>query len=353
MVTIRERTEQIERETLSKYAALAVETRGRAVEEEKCPIRTDYQRDRDRIIHACKAFRRLSRKTQVFISPREDHYRTRLTHTLEVAQIAATIAKALRLNEELTEAIALGHDVGHTPFGHAGEWALDRQYRRWDPDAHFYHNEHSLRVVDVLEKDGKGLNLTFETRDGILKHSKGMRDLDESLTDDPPATLEGMVVRVADRIAYINHDIDDSIRAGIIQPEDLPADCVRILGDRHSARISTMVGDVVENSLDCPELRISPNIMRAMNDLKDFLFEHVYTGTSVAKREEKKVSGLIEALFTHYMTAADSLPGHPRIADLPTKERARLVCDYIAGMTDRFANDKYTELFLPRGWGTP
>lgn len=350
---IRERTENLERETLSPYAALAAETRGRAVEEEKCPIRTDYQRDRDRIIHACKAFRRLSRKTQVFISPREDHYRTRLTHTLEVAQIAATISKALRLNEELTEAISLGHDVGHTPFGHAGEWALDREYRKYDPAAHFHHNEHSLRVVDVLEKGGEGLNLTFETRDGIFHHTKGMQDLGESLTEDPPATLEGMVVRIADRIAYINHDIDDAIRAGLIRAEDLPADCACVLGDRHSARISTMVGDVVEKSLDSPELRMSEPVMRAMNDLKDFLFERVYTGTSIAKREGRKVSGVIEGLFEHYMTTADALPGHPRLGDLPTAERARLVTDYIAGMTDRFANDRYVELFLPRGWGTP
>jgi dGTPase len=266
--------EEAERRLLSPLAALSAESKGRVCEEEKCPIRTDFQRDRDRIIHS-KAFRRLKHKTQVFIDPEEDHYRTRLTHTLEVSQISRTVSRALHLNEDLTEAIALGHDLGHTPFGHAGESALDSAYREYVPAARFRHNEQSLRVIDILEHDGQGLNLTWEVRDGILHHSKGAKDLHLGESGSA-ATLEGRVMRVCDRIAYINHDIDDAIRAGIITEDDLPKECTEILGSRHSKRISTMVIDLVENSKDTNDISLSRDVVEATNKLKDFLFENVY-----------------------------------------------------------------------------
>lgn len=329
---IREVTEQWEVKSLSPYATLVQNSRGRQVAEEKCTIRTDFQRDRDRIIHS-KAFRRLKHKTQVFVAPEGDHYRTRLTHTLEVAQIARTIARALRLNEDLTEAIALGHDLGHTPFGHAGEYELNRLYAPG-----FTHNMQSLRVVDHLEhsKHGAGLNLTAEVRDGILCHTG----------DQKPFTLEGEIVRVADRIAYINHDIDDALRAGVITEADLPARCVKILGETHSARIDTMVNDMIRGSWGKPEIKMTPVIADAMSGLRDFLFAKVYIG-SRAKEEENKAKRLIRELYYHFCENQDAIPVS-LLTDDDDIERA--VCDYIAGMTDHYAINLYRQLFLPVGW---
>ncbi|PKM83130.1 MAG: deoxyguanosinetriphosphate triphosphohydrolase [Firmicutes bacterium HGW-Firmicutes-14] len=328
---IRLTTEQLEKDVLSPYAALSSESKGRAVSEEPCPVRTVYQRDRDRIIHS-KGFRRLKQKTQVFISPTGDHYRTRLTHTLEVAQIARTIAKALRLNEDLTEAIALGHDLGHTPFGHAGEEALNESLG--EHGMVFRHNEQSLRVVDILEP----MNLTWEVREGIVGHT-GEKD---------PETLEGCIVKIADRIAYINHDIDDAIRSGIIRGEDIPGDCIRVLGNRHNERINTMVMDMIKTSWDSPKIRMSAEVWEAMNKLRQWLFDHVYIG-SEAKREEEKAKKVLQNLFMFYLQNPDRLPG-----DLVEKESespaARIACDYVAGMTDRYALQVYKENFLPRPW---
>jgi len=332
---IRTWQEELERQTLSRYATLSAETRGRLKAEAKCPIRTDFQRDRDRIIH-CKAFRRLKHKTQVFIDPGEDHYRTRLTHTLEVSQIARTISRALRLNEDLTEAIALGHDLGHTPFGHAGERALDEVYREYVPGAHFRHNEQSLRVVDIIEKDGKGLNLTWEVRDGIVNHSKGSDDLNFD-EQEAVGTLEGQVVRIADRIAYINHDIDDSIRAGMLKEEDLPQECLAVLGYTHSQRIATMVIDLVEHSLDKPQLGMSKEVVEASNLLKDFLFKNVYAVDNSAMRELEKAERLVKELFRFYMEHPELLPQWYNAELLDVNGRARATCDFVAGMTDRYA----------------
>jgi dGTPase len=345
MTTPREEREHLEEQILSPLAAKSARSRGREQPEEPCPIRTAFQRDRDRIIH-CKAFRRLTYKTQVFIAPEADHYRTRLTHTLEVAQIGRTIARALRLNEDLTEAIALGHDLGHTPFGHAGEWALEAAYREFDPEAMFRHAEQSLRVVEVLEKDGRGLNLTYEVRDGIRTHSKGMEDLPQD-AGSGPATLEGHVVRYADRIAYINHDIDDSIRAGLIAPGDLPAGCVAVLGDSHARRITTMVTDIVQSSERQPTIAMSGEVAQATNDLKDFLFARVYQtgGTEEADRVERVLKGL----FRFYMEHPEEVPGVPPAAVEP-RQLARVVCDYLAGMTDRFAAQQFQRFYLPRRW---
>ena len=270
---VREITESLEKQILSKYAALSANTKGRLIEVAKCDIRTDYQRDRDRILHS-KAFRRLKHKTQVFISPEGDHYRTRLTHTLEVSQIARTIARALRLNEDLTEAIALGHDLGHTPFGHAGEKVLN--------DIHsggFKHNEQSLRVVDTLE-DGKGLNLTYEVRDGILKHTGSLE----------PETIEGKIVRFSDKIAYINHDIDDALRGGILEKSSIPAECMEVLGYTHNQRINTMISDIINESMDRDSIMMSSNIREATFQLRKFMFDNVYIG-SAAKVEEEKAKG--------------------------------------------------------------
>jgi len=346
---IRIQQEELERQSLSTYAALSAESKGRARHEEKCPIRTDFQRDRDRIVHA-KAFRRLKHKTQVFIDPEEDHYRTRLTHTLEVAQIARTIARALRLNEDLTEAIALGHDLGHTPFGHVGEEALDEAYREFVPGASFRHNEQGLRVVDFLERDGRGLNLTWEVRDGILHHSKGSDDIC-SESGDTDGTLEGEVVRIADRIAYINHDIDDAIRAGVLCEEDLPEDCLTVLGRRHSQRIATMVIDLVENSREKPDLNMSREVVEATNKLKDFLFRHVYELDSPRMAELEKAKHLVKELFRFHMTHPDLLPEWRRSAIKDVPGRALAVCDFIAGMTDRYAQQRYAEYFMPEAWG--
>jgi len=348
---IRIQQEELERGNLSAYAVLSAESAGRARPEERCPIRTDFQRDRDRIIH-CKAFRRLKHKTQVFIDPEEDHYRTRLTHTLEVSQIGRTIARALRLNEDLTEAIALGHDLGHTPFGHAGEQALDEVYREYVPGASFRHNEQSLRVVDFLERDGQGLNLTREVRDGLLHHSKGSGDISFEAGGEN-GTLEGQIVRIADRIAYINHDIDDAIRAGMLSEAGLPADCVFVLGRGQSTRIAGMVIDLVENSREKSALAMSAEVLTATNSLKDFLFERVYGPNAAGPRVEelRKAGNLVKELFRFYMERPDLLPEW-RCAETETTDgRARVVCDFIAGMTDRYAQRRYAEHFMPEAWG--
>ncbi|MCL6519801.1 MAG: deoxyguanosinetriphosphate triphosphohydrolase [Armatimonadetes bacterium] len=341
---IRLQQEELERQILSPFATLSAESKGRTKPEEKCPIRTDFQRDRDRIIHS-KAFRRLKHKTQVFIDPEEDHYRTRLTHTLEVSQIARTISRGLRLNEDLTEAIALGHDLGHTPFGHAGEEALDEVYREFVPNARFRHNEQSLRVIDIIEKDGCGLNLTAEVREGIVQHSKGSEDVD--LNRQGNGTLEGQVVRIADRIAYINHDIDDAIRAGILREIDLPKDCTKVLGRQPSERIAIMVIDLVENSTGKPELSMSDEVLAAANKLKDFLFERVYYVDTPVLRELKKAQKILKELFYFYMEHPELLPTWYNAKLQDTPGRARAVCDFIAGMTDRYAEQKYEEYFMP------
>ena len=349
---IRLQQEERERVNLSPLAMLSAESAGRARAEEKDPIRTDFQRDRDRIIH-CKAFRRLKHKTQVFIDPEEDHYRTRLTHTLEVSQIGRTIARALLLNEDLVEAISLGHDLGHTPFGHAGERALGEILPEYVPGASFRHNEQSLRVVDFLERDGRGLNLTKEVRDGILRHSKGSGDIafDE---DTQHITMESRVVRIADRIAYINHDIDDAIRAGMLSDVDLPRDCVELLGRTQSKRIAAMVIDLVESSRDGPDLRMSPEILGAMNKLKDFLFERVYGPKAFGPRVEelRKAEHLVKELFRFYMEHGDLLPEWRRSELSEVEGRARVTCDFIAGMTDRYAQHQYAEHYMPEAWHT-
>ncbi|AEG59444.1 deoxyguanosinetriphosphate triphosphohydrolase [Desulforamulus ruminis] len=331
MKDIRLQTEELEQQILSPFACQSRESRGRERPEEPCPVRTVFQRDRDRIIHS-KAFRRLKLKTQVFIIPEGDHYRTRLTHTLEVAQIARTCAKALRLNEDLTEAIALGHDLGHTPFGHAGEQVLNRVFAPG-----FRHNEQSLRVVERLE-GGHGLNLTKEVRDGILNHTGPMK----------PLTLEGQVVKIADRIAYINHDIDDALRAGVIQQAQLPPDCLEVLGLRHSQRINTMVLDLIRSSQDQGEIKMSPEVRGAVDKLRTFMFENVYIG-SEAKMEENKARYIVESLFAYFCKQPAALP-RDLLIRTNSEEIPRVVVDYIAGMTDRFAVALYKKLFIPEGF---
>lgn len=323
-------SENNERLILCERAAFCTETKGRRVQEAESELRTCYQRDRDRIIH-CKAFRRLKHKTQVFLSPESDHYRTRLTHTLEVAQIARTIARALRLNEDLTEAVALGHDLGHTPFGHAGERALKEL-----TNVGFTHYEQSVRVCDKLEKDGKGLNLTFEVLDGILHHTCG----------EEAHTLEGRIVRTADRVAYINHDIDDAVRAGVISESDIPSDIVKALGATKSQRINTLVTSIVENSRDT--VMMDSETERYYDELHGFLFESVYKNP-VAKSEETKVKGIVEGLFTYYSKNPDKMsPEYLRIAESEGKERA--ITDYIAGMTDHYAVTAYSDIYIPKAW---
>lgn len=330
----RRQTEMMEDKFLSPYAARSSRTAGRKHPEEPCRVRTDFQRDRDRIIHS-KAFRRLKHKTQVFIIPEGDHYRTRLTHTLEVAQISRTVARALRLNEDLTEAIALGHDLGHTPFGHAGESALDEVM-----PGGFKHNRQSLRVVEELE-GGRGLNLTAEVRDGILNHTGPVT----------PTTLEGQIVKIADRVAYINHDIDDAIRGGVIGLDDLPAGCLDVLGREHRTRINSMVMDLIENSLDKPVISMSPPVQEATDKLRTFLFDNVYID-SEAKREESKARHVVQYLFLYWTEQPEKMPPEQR-------ERAakvgveRAVCDYIAGMTDRYAIARFKALFIPRSFALP
>lgn len=330
MENIRQQTEQNERLILSEKACFSADTVGRKVYEERCPLRTDFQRDRDRIIH-CRAFRRLKHKTQVFLSPELDHYRTRLTHTLEVAQIARTIARALRLNEDLTEAIALGHDLGHTPFGHAGERALDELF------GSFTHYEQSIRVCEKLEKGGKGLNLTAEVLDGILHHTHG----------EWAHSLEGKIVRYADRIAYINHDIEDAVRAGVISYKDLPQAIVEHLGASKSARINTLVCSMVENSVE--DIVMDNQTAEYYNKLHEFLFEAVYKNP-VAKSEETKVYGIVAGLYEHFLKNPEKLGGEYKIVcENEGKERA--VTDYIAGMTDHYAITVYNDCFIPKSWG--
>lgn len=330
---IREMLEAEEREILSPYAALSAESRGRVRTEPQDNVRPVYQRDRDRIIH-CKSFRRLKHKTQVFLAPEGDHYRTRLTHTLEVSQIARTIAKALRLNEDLTEAIALGHDLGHTPFGHTGEAVLNRLCSDG-----FVHSEQSVRVCEVLEKEGKGLNLTWEVLDGIRNHR----------TTGKPSTMEGQAVRLSDKIAYLNHDIDDAIRAGLITEEELPIRYREVLGMNVHDRLGTLINDVISNSIDKDRLVMSEEIDETMKSLRRWMFEHLYTGGK-AKEEEGKAKRMIELLFNHYMEHPDTLTSeYRRLIDegIPME---RAVCDYISGMTDNYAIEKFEEYFVPIGW---
>ncbi len=328
-MNIRQQQEALEKQILSPYATLACESSGRLHPAPLCDMRTEFQRDRDKIIHS-KAFRRLKHKTQVFITPEGDHYRTRLTHTLEVAQIGRTIARALRLNEDLTEAIALGHDLGHTPFGHEGERALNRVSMLG-----FSHNKQSLRVVDVLE-NGTGLNLTNEVRDGILCHS-GKRKA---------KTPEGEIIAIADRIAYINHDIDDAIRGGIIEAKSIPKSCEEVLGKTHSERINTMVRDIIKSSTDSPHITMSDPVLTEMEKLRSFMFETVYIG-SAAKTEEKKAGSMIESLFYFFMENFQLLPGG--ILGNQKKQEQQIL-DYIAGMTDTYATHVYKQHFIPKGW---
>ena len=332
-MNIREKLEAWEHEYLCEYASFSDQSLGRDVPEPMCDVRTIYQRDRDRILH-CKSFRRLKQKTQVFLSPEGDHYRTRLTHTLEVSQTARTIARALRLNEELTEAIALGHDLGHTPCGHAGERALNEVCSKG-----FRHNEQSIRVVERLEKKGKGLNLTKEVRDGILNHK----------TTGNPSTLEGKIVQLADKIAYINHDIDDAIRGGILLESDLPKNCTSQLGNSTRDRLNTIIHDVIANSEGKGEIVCSPEIRQAMTGLRSFLFDTVYTNP-VAKGEEGKAKRMLQELFGHYTSHPEMMPEEYLEAIEQGQEREVVVCDYIAGMTDNYAVLKFQEAFEPSGW---
>ena len=332
-LSIRQRLEQTEHENLAPWAAFADASRGRAYPEAPCQMRTCYQRDVDRIAYS-KAFRRLMHKTQVFLQPEGDHYRTRMTHTLEVARIARTITRALRLNEDLSEAIAFGHDLGHTPFGHAGEVALTEVM-----GTPFRHNEQSLRVVDILEKDGAGLNLTYEVRMGILGHSRSSR---------LPETLEGQIVRISDQIAYINHDIDDAMRAGILTDGDIPREIADVLGESHRDRINTLVTNMIFHTLSSGELGMDSEVSQAMEALRAFMFEHVYKNP-VAKGEESKARRILQELFEYYLRHPDALPEdfQPQIT---FEGMARTVCDYIAGMTDKYAMYKYSELFIPTAW---
>jgi dGTPase len=344
MGSIRLMLEERERKFLSPYAQLSAKSRGRVVPEEECSIRPAFQHDRDRIVHS-KSFRRLKHKTQVFLTPAGDHYRTRLTHTLEVSQIARTLAKGLSLNEDLTEAIALGHDLGHTPFGHSGEEIL----KQISPDG-FHHSAQSLRVVDLLEKDGRGLNLTQEVRDGILKHSKGKGEL---LTDDPedmPATYEGRLVRLADVIAYINHDIDDALRAGLISLGDIPPDCRDHLGETHSQRIDTMVRDILEGALGAEplKLRLRGRVLEATLKLREFLYERVYDLPEV-HGDFIKAAKIIRELYLYFQRNEGEFQKEAGGAFIHGSLERRIV-DFIAGMTDRYAFRLFEKLFLPQPW---
>jgi dGTPase len=330
-MNIREQREMLESKIFSPLAQLSSKTKGRIYPEEKCHIRTDYQRDRDRIIYS-KAFRRLKHKTQVFICPEGDHYRTRLTHTLEVSQIARTIARSLRLNEDLTEAIALGHDLGHTPFGHSGESVLAEICPHG-----FKHNDQSLRVVDLLEKE-KGLNLTWEVRDGIKNHTG----------DVLPATLEGKVIRYADRTAYINHDIEDAIRAKVLDEKQLPAECIKVLGNKSSKRINNMIMNIIEESTKNGEIMMSPEFQEATDELRDFMFRNVYLD-SEAKKDETKAQNIVRQLYEYIKDNPEQLPDeYSRM--LTEFDIDRVVCDYVAGMTDRYAVKKFENIFIPASW---
>ena len=333
-MTVRQELERQEHRRLNPLASFADQSRGRPRQEPEREedVRTCYQRDIDRIVHS-KAFRRLMHKTQVFLQPEGDHYRTRMTHTLEVARIASTITRALGLNEDLAEAVAMGHDLGHTPFGHAGEVALTKCLGK-----PFCHNEQSLRVVDVLEKDGQGLNLTHEVRNGILCH-----------TGDPwPETMEGQIVRRSDQIAYVNHDIDDAIRAGILTNDDIPRQITDLLGHDHSTRINTLVIDAIQTSREAGSIQLSPAIDKALKDLRSFMFENVYRNP-VAKGEESKAKDMLTRMFDYYIHHPEALPEDFQ-PQLSFDGMERTVCDYIAGMTDNYAVDKFNEIFVPSGW---
>ena len=357
---IRMITERLEHERYSAYASFADQAGDRDRPEEPCEVRTAYQRDRDRILH-CKSFRRLKDKTQVFLSPEGDHFRTRMTHTLEVAQIARTVARALLLNEDLVEAIALGHDLGHTPFGHAGERALNEVMKSLNPEGYFKHNEQSVRLVEVLEKDGEGLNLTWKVRDGMRNHGTG----------NLPHSLEGQVVRFADKIAYVNHDIDDAIRAGVLTEEDLPIEYTKILGHNVSKRLDTMIRDLIHNNyewLSDPErirhleripgqdipverhmLLQSEEVGAAMAGLRSFMFREVYSNPRV-KGEERKAEEMLKFLFDHFSAHPDQLPIENKKMIIAGTPLEISVCDYIAGMTDRFAIETFMDLYVPRNW---
>ncbi len=332
-MTIRESMEQWERDYLSPYASLSVNSKGRLKPEEQCDIRPVFQRDRDRILH-CKAFRRLKDKTQVFLTPEGDHYRTRLTHTLEVSQTARTIAKSLRLNEELVEAIALGHDLGHTPFGHAGERALNRVC-----PLGFEHSEQSVRTVDRLEKKGQGLNLTYEVRDGILNHQ----------TIGKPHTLEGKVVRLSDKIAYIHHDMDDAVRGGILTENDVPKEIREVIGASTTDRLDHFIHDIVTNSMGKNDIVMSKPVEEAMKQIRQFMFERVYKNPE-AKSEESKAEMLMETLYQHYLKHIDDLPEEFLNLLSEGEPRERVVCDYVGAMSDRFAIAVYEEIYIPKSW---
>ena len=333
-MNIREEQEKREHLIFSPYASFSDESRGRDRDEEPCPMRTIYQRDRDRIIH-CKTFRRLKHKTQVFLAPEGDHYRTRLTHTLEVAQIARSIARALNLNEDLTEAIALGHDLGHTPFGHAGERTLNSLCPMG-----FAHYKQSIRVVEFLEKDGQGLNLTWEVRDGILNHR----------TSGNPSTLEGKAVRLSDKIAYINHDIDDGIRAGILKESDIPSEYTDVIGNSTKERLNTMISDIIMNSIGKNDLVMSEPVRKAMTELRKFMFESLYLNPT-AKSEEAKADKLITELYRYYVANTDKLPDtYKRFITEFDERPEQVVCDYIAGMSDQYSISKFQEIFVPKAW---
>ena len=330
---IRESLEEREQQILSPYATLSMRSKGREIDEEPCDIRPCFQRDRDRILYS-KAFRRLKDKTQVFLTPEGDHYRTRMTHTLEVSQDARTIARALRLNEDLTEAIAFGHDLGHTPFGHAGERALNEV----SPSG-FKHNEQSLRIVERLEKDGKGLNLTWEVRDGILNHQTGTT----------PHTLEGKVVRLADKIAYIYHDMDDAIRGGIWEKGRIPDKIGRVIGYTNAEWLDTFIHDIVTTSIDTDDVRMSDEVGEAFKALRAFMFEHIYTNP-VAKAEEGKAMELTQMLYRHYLAHPEEItPGFKRLLEAG-EAKERVVLDYVSSMTDRYAIMKYEEIYVPKSW---
>ena len=333
-MSIREDLEELEKKTLSPYACLSVNSRGRRREEAQCDIRPVFQRDRDRILHS-KAFRRLKDKTQVFLTPEGDHYRTRMTHTLEVSQNARTIAKALRLNEDLVEAIALGHDLGHTPFGHAGERALQKVC-----PLGFVHSDQSLRVVDVLERDMKGLNLTEEVRDGILNHQ----------TEGMPFTLEGRIVRLSDKIAYMHHDRDDAIRAGILSDDTVPDSIGRIAGYRTAQRLDFFIHDIVMESRGQDDIKMSEPAARAMEELRNYMFESVYTNPK-AKNQESKAENLIESLYAYFFNRPDRLPAEYKALMAKTGDPLeRICCDYISSMTDRYAINLYSRLYVPESW---
>ena len=331
-MNIREQLEEREFTYLNPYATYSRNSKGRDRMEEECEYRTIFQRDRDRILH-CKSFRRLKSKTQVFLLPKGDHYRTRLTHTLEVSQIARTMAKALRLNEDLVEAIALGHDLGHTPFGHAGERALNSLL-------HFTHNEQSVRVVECVERQGAGLNLTWEVRDGILHHK----------TTGKPTTLEGQILRLSDKIAYINHDIDDAIRGGILIETDIPKSIRNRLGYSSAERLDTMVNDIIVNSMDRPSIQMSDEVGEAMGELRKFLFQYVYL-TSSAKLEEEKAIHVVQQLLHYYMKHIDDMPQQfTQVIEQGRYTKEQVVCDYISGMTDSYAIKVYNDFFIPKSW---